>query len=45
MFQDEFVLKKEFLMRAGVYFFHEKTPETNELMTVASGKVNMILFT
>jgi len=45
MFRDEFVVKKGFLTSAGVLFFPEKTPETHELMTIASNKVNMILFT
>ena len=46
MFQDELLVRKGFLISAGVLLFsRQKTPETNELMTIASGQVNMILFT
>ena len=44
MFRDEFVVKKGLLTSTGVFFFPEKTPEANELMTIAFGEVNTILF-
>ena len=44
MFRDESVVKKGFLMSIGVLFFSLETPETNELMIIASGEVNTILF-
>ena len=44
MFQDEFVVKKGFLTSAGALFFFPAKNSETILMTVASGKVNTILF-
>ena len=40
MFREEFVVKKGF--DEHLVFFSRKTPETNALVTIASGEVNTI---